>query len=138
MDGLKTLYTDRHFKKATNNQQMEETPNQAMHNGNLNVVLQEDKLFPAVVPTGSGVVSAMKQFELYKRGELINNPDQEEEDISRIEFVLYKSYWICNVKLKGTWRHCSYPASTTVGEFLLSGSMANAKDWSYGRKENNL
>lgn len=61
----------------------------------------------------------------------------EKEEVHRLEFIMYKAYTVCNVMINNVWHTCSFPATTSVGEFLIHGSIHSARNWPKGRKYDN-
>lgn len=63
--------------------------------------------------------------------------DDKEPGVHRVEFVMWKGYWICNVEINGTWHTASFPNHTNMAEFLAEGQIHNAVKWPVGRKYTN-
>lgn len=55
------------------------------------------------------------------------------DDVHIVEFINWKGYTVCNVNIKGVWRSSSFPASTTIIEFLMDGMINQCIHWPQGR-----
>lgn len=58
---------------------------------------------------------------------------EKEQGIHRVEFIIWKGYWICNVLIGTDWHHASYPNSTSMIDFLAEGQTNKAYMWPKGR-----
>lgn len=54
-------------------------------------------------------------------------------EIHRVEFINWKDCTVCNVMVKGSWRTCQFPITTTIIEFLMAGSLYDVYRWRRGR-----
>lgn len=66
-----------------------------------------------------------------------NYSASQQEEVHRVEFINWKDYTVCNVQIQGVWRTCSFPASTSVIEFLMDGMINKCIHWPQGRKYKN-
>lgn len=62
---------------------------------------------------------------------------QQKEQVHRVEFINWKSYTICNVLVADVWRTCSFPATTSIFEFLTEGMINKCIHWPQGRHYTN-
>jgi hypothetical protein len=116
------------------------------------VILNQEQYYPKVQPTGTGVIAALAQFERAKRGEVVTKDtspvefeqkhydvtqSNKEPGVHRVEFIIWKAYWICNVEIDGVWHTASFPNATNMAEFLAEGQINRAKLWPAGRNYTN-
>lgn len=109
--------------------------------------------YTEVIAVGSGVQSALAKFERIKRGDLVVIKDtspaefgnkrydvtlaEKEPGIHRVEFIIWKGYWVCNIELDGVWHSASFPNHASMIEFLAEGQTNKAKEWPVGRRYTN-
>lgn len=55
------------------------------------------------------------------------------EDVHIVEFINWQGYTVCNVQVKGVWYTRSFPATTTIIEFMMDGGISTVMNWSKGR-----
>lgn len=93
----------------------------------MEIIKLEDKGIPGIT-IGDGLLANLKQLEQIR---------SQAEEVHRVEFINWKTYTVCNVMINEVWRTCSFPASTTVIEFLMDGLINKCVHWPQGRNYTN-